>query len=86
MLESFAGDRTGSLRISWKTASIAAGAPGHFRLSVHSAISGRVLAVAVDRESPGSGVAYVSEEARMFYSVVESTGLDWSFTVEERVN
>jgi hypothetical protein len=42
--------------------------------------------VAVEHRGPGAGTAFVSEESRMFYTVVDSQHLDWSFTVEERIN
>lgn len=78
---------TGALRIIWAAKpSGPASASGTFRVTIHSAISGRPLAVPVDQKGPGTGTAFVSEDARMFFSVVDSRDLDWSFTVEERDN
>lgn len=84
-LESFESE--GTLRIVWEAKSVgphSVSAP--FRLTVHSAISGRPLAVAVDQKGPGAGTGFVAEDPRMFFVVVESENLDWSFTVEERTN
>lgn len=85
MLESFPSD-SGMLRMAWKADAIALEAPGGFRVMVHSAISGRPLVVAVDRKGAGSGTAFVGDEPRMYFISIESQGLDWSLTVEERIN
>src|SRR2546421_12732888 len=60
--ESFTSD-TGALRVRWETRLAAAAAPpGTFRLTAHSAISGRVLQQVVDHAGAGSGVDYVSQD------------------------
>ncbi len=79
--ESFTSE-TGSLRVRWETARGA----GAFQLTIHSAISGRPLNVAVDQRGPGRATAYVNDDPRMFYAVVESTNVDWSFSVDEAVS
>lgn len=76
--ESFTSE-TGSLRVRWETARGA----GPFQLAIHSAISGRPLAIAVDHRGAGRDTAYVNEDPRVFYAVVESADVDWSFSVEE---
>ena len=81
--ESFHGE-TGALRVKWEArAESADGTAGPFRLTAHSAISGRVLAEVVDRQGAGSGIGYVSTEPHTFYISVESTGLAWTFSVDE---
>ena len=81
--ESFHGE-TGALRVKWEARPESAdGTAGPFRLTAHSAISGRVLAEVVDRQGAGSGVGYVSTEPHTFYISVESTGLAWTFSVDE---
>jgi hypothetical protein len=84
--ESFTSD-SGTLRVRWQTKPIA-GAPvveGLFRLTAHSAISGRILQQVVDEHSAGSGVDYVSQDPHVFYMSVESAALDWTFSVEEGI-
>jgi len=57
----------------------------------YSAIHARVLSsfadspllVAVDRHGPGHDVAYVTEDPRPFFLVIESENLDWSVEVDE---
>jgi len=82
--ESFTSD-TGSLRMRWETSNESPAHAGAFRLTAHSAISGRPLQLAVDHRGVGGGTSYISEDPRVFYVVVESANLDWSFTVEEAV-
>jgi hypothetical protein len=80
--ESFVG-LTGSLRFKWQTTNEKPKAQGRFKLILQSAISGRALQEPVDHEGPGEGTVYAADDPRVFYVSVESTGLDWSFTVEE---
>jgi hypothetical protein len=80
--ESFTSD-TGALRIRW-TAN--RGEPaGAFRLTAHSAISGRLLEQVIDHRGPGSGVGFVNQDPHVFYLMVESDRLDWTFSVEEGI-
>ena len=83
--ESFTSD-TGALRVRWETKATA-GAPseGTFRLTAHSAISGRILQQVVDERGAGSGVDYVSQDPHVFYISVEAAGLDWTFSVDEGI-
>ena len=84
--ESFTSD-SGALRVRWQTKPIA-GSPavdGLFRLTAHSAISGRILQQVVDEHSAGSGVDYVSQDPHVFYMSVEAAALEWTFSVEEGI-
>jgi hypothetical protein len=82
--DSFAGD-SGAYRVTWQTRRLdTAGRTGKFRLSINSAISGRVLSFFVEQQGDGSDVAYVTTEPRQLYFVVESADLDWSFAVDEQ--
>ena len=86
--ESFTSD-TGALRMRWETR-LPAGAggpapPGVFRLNAHSAISGRLLQQVVDHAGTGSGVGYVQQDPHVFYVVVESNQLNWTFSVDEAI-
>jgi len=76
---------SGQWRIKWQTDRESPAGAGMFRVTVHSAVSGRPLVVAVDRRGPGHGTAYVNEEPRLFHLEVESSGLDWAIAVEEAV-
>ena len=78
---SFQSD-TGVFRVRWETKGAEAGG---FKLVLYSAVSGRPLLDAVDHKGPGGGTVDLSEDPRVFYFVVESSDLDWSFTAEEGV-
>jgi hypothetical protein len=87
--ESFTSD-TGTLRVRWEanpasTTGATPASPGTFRLDAHSAISGRLLQQVVDQAGAGRGIGYVQQDPHTFYVVVESTQLNWQFTVEEAI-
>ena len=84
-LDSFPSE--GALRIEWE-ATRSAGATGEGTLAIvmHSAIIGRPLGAAVvDHRGEGKGIAYVSEESRVFFMNVSSTDVEWTIAVSERV-
>jgi hypothetical protein len=72
-------------RIKWETKGAASPGAGSFRLVVHSAVSGRPIQDAVKAEGNGRGVAYVTEDPRLYHLVIDSGGVDWSIAVEEAV-
>ena len=67
-------------RIKWETTGA-----GAFTLVVHSAVSGRPILAAVDHNGAGKGIAYVTEDPRLYHLVIESSSVDWSIQVEEAV-
>lgn len=85
--ESFAGE-TGALRVRWETRAEAPpdGKPATFRLTAHSAISGRILEQVVEHQGAGAGVGYVNQDPHTFYMSVESAGLSWNFSVDEGIS
>jgi hypothetical protein len=84
--ESFTSE-SGGLRVRW-TATAGSEPPvaaGTFRVSAHSAISGRLLEQVVDHQGAGSGVGYVNQDPHVFYLMVESDHLEWTLSVEEAI-
>ena len=81
---SFAND-SGAMRVRWETRKENSPGKGTFRLSLHSAISGRPLLVAVDQRGVGHDTAEIRESPRVSYLVVESANIEWVFTLEEAV-
>ncbi len=81
--ESWPSD-TGAMRIRWQTSH--AGADGSFQLTIHSAISGRPMQTVVEQTGDGEGTAYFSDDPRVFFAVVDSKHLDWTFTIDEPVD
>jgi hypothetical protein len=82
--ESFDIDST-QWRIKWETKGAPSPGAGSFHLVVHSAVSGRPIMDAVSQHGDGRGIAYVTEDPRLYHLVIESSGLDWSVKVEEAV-
>lgn len=76
---------TGSLRLTWQTTGEATSDAGHFRASLHSAISGRALQTIVDTTGNGSDSVRVAIEPHVAYLQIESEGLDWRVSLEEAV-
>jgi hypothetical protein len=58
---------------------------GTLRVTVHSAVSGRPLVVAVDHQGAGRDTAFVNEDPREFYLVVDSAHVDWTIAVDEGI-
>ena len=81
--ESWPSD-SGAMRIKWKTSHTKPG--GSFQLTIHSAISGRPMQTVVDQAGDGDGMAYFSDDPRVFFAVVDAKNLDWTFTIEEPVD
>ena len=73
-------------RIKWDTKGARSPGDGRFHVAVHSAVSGRIIAEAVEQKGEGHGVAYVTEDPRLYHLVVDSDGLDWTIKVEEAVS
>ena len=74
---------TGRFRIVWRTSNESPAGTGTFKLTLRSAISGRTLGVVADHKGVGTGTAEYDEGPRTYDFLVESTSVDWSFTVEE---
>ena len=76
---------TGSMRLTWQT--LQEGAPDtvHFRVSLHSAISGRSLQTIIDTQEAGAGTVDLAANPRVAYLLIESGQLDWRVTLQEAV-
>ena len=76
-------------RIDWQSRvlgpEVSPAAWGSLRVTLHSAVSGRPLVVAVDHRGSGRDVAYVTEDPREFYLEVEATGVEWTLALFEGV-
>jgi hypothetical protein len=74
---------SGRLRVAWRTWNGSPDGGARFRLALHSAVSGRPLHVIVDQRGEAQGSADVTDDPRPFDFIVDSAGVDWSFSVEE---
>ena len=76
---------SGQWRIKWSAGNEQPPGPGTLKVTVHSAVSGRPLGVAIDHKGNGHDVAYVNEDPRLYHLVIESGNVDWKLSVEESV-
>ena len=76
---------TGSMRLTWEA--VQEGAPGtnHFRISLHSAISGRPLQTIVDTQEAGADTVDLAANPRVAYLLIESEQIRWRVTLQEAV-
>jgi hypothetical protein len=72
-------------RIKWEAKNEMPPGTGAFHVTVHSAVSGRPLQVAVDQRGVGHGISYVTDDPRLYHLVIESSNVDWSVAIEEAV-
>ena len=79
------GSESGRFQVRWETRNEDLPATGTFRLTVHSAVSGRPIQVIADHRGPGSGSARVEDDPRPYNLMVESTNVDWSVSIDEEV-
>jgi hypothetical protein len=81
---SFTSD-TGSLRFRWEARDKSPNGSGTFRVTVHSAISGRPLDEVVNHHGSGRDTSYLYEDPRVFYLVVDASNVEWSVGVDEGI-
>ena len=74
-----------SWRIRWETKNAPGPGKGRLHVEAHSADSGRLLAEPINVTGNGRGTAPVNVDPHRFYLVVDSSGVDWSLTVEQPV-
>ena len=72
-------------RIKWETKGDTTPSTGTLLLMVNSAVSGRPIALGVEHNGNGKGIAYVTEDPRFYYLVITSENLDWSLSIDEAV-
>src|SRR5579864_2554418 len=61
---------SGQMRIKWETKNEASPGAGTFRVMVHSAVSGRPIALAVEHRGAGRDTTYVTDEPRLYHLVI----------------
>ena len=76
---------SGRLTVRWEAQNERPGGNGTFRLTLHSAVSGRPIQLIADHRGTGRGSSEVSDDPRPYNLQVESANVDWSIAVEEVV-
>lgn len=71
------------MRIRWQTSNELHKDAGRFKITLQSSVSGRVLTVAADQRGVATGESVAAERSPVLYAFIESTDVDWSFTVDE---
>jgi hypothetical protein len=77
---------SGMLRVKWEARNESAPGAGTLKVGVYSAVSGRHLLDAVDHRGAGGDIAYVNEDPRGFFLLIESADLEWSVEVAEGIH
>ena len=83
--ETFTSD-TGGFRVHWEATNEKPAGAGRLRVVFRSGDSGREIIEAIDTHGTGSGVEEVAaDRPRWFYITIESAGVDWRVSVDERI-
>ena len=84
--ESFTSDTAG-FRVRWTTKNETAPGAGTLKVIFRSGDSGREIIQAVDVRGIGSDEEIVAaERPRWYYLTIDSTGVDWTVSVDERID
>ena len=82
--ESFTSD-TGGFRVRWQTRNESPPGGGRLKVVFRSGDSGRPIIEAVDVRGVGSDVEEVADNVRWYFLTIESAGVDWTVSVDERL-
>lgn len=74
---------SGSFRITWKAQNQDNARPGAFQLTLRSGISGRPMKVIADHKGASGGSVEFGDDPRLYEFLVDSSGIDWSISVQE---
>jgi hypothetical protein len=84
--ETFTSD-SGGFRVRWATTNEARPAAGRLRVVFRSGDSGREIIEAIDAHGAGGGTEEVAaEKPRWYYLTIESADVDWTVSVDERID
>jgi len=83
--ETFTSD-TGGFRVRWRTTHETKPGTGILKVVFRSGDSGRVIMEAVDASGTGEGVEEVADNVRWYYLTIESSNVDWTVSVDERLH
>lgn len=82
--ESFTSD-TGGFRVRWETKNESPAGAGRLKVTFRSGDSGRPIMEAVDARGVGHDVEEVADNVRWYFLTIESAGVDWTVSVDERL-
>ena len=76
---------SGRFRVTWQTRNEDPPGTGTFRLTAHSAVSGRPIQPITDHRGIGTGSTSVEDDPRPYNLMVESSNVEWTISVEDTV-
>jgi len=76
---------SGARRLQRETRATSGAGAGRWRVWLYSGISGRPLQLVVEGDGAGTGTAYVADDPRVSYLVIEAERVAWTATLEEAV-
>jgi hypothetical protein len=84
--ETFTSD-TGGFRVHWQTTNETPAGGGRLRVTFRSGDSGREIIEAIDARGAGGGTEEVAaDRPRWFYVTIESANVDWTVSIDERID
>jgi len=82
--ETFTSD-TGGFRVRWETRNESTPGAGRLKVVFRSGDSGRPIIEAVDARGVGHDEEEVADNVRWYFLTIESTNVDWTVHVDERI-
>lgn len=83
--QNFTSD-TGGFRVRWETTHETKPGTGTLKVVFRSGDSGRPIMEAVDARGAGRDSVEVADTVRWYYLTIESANVDWTVSVDERLN
>jgi hypothetical protein len=78
---------SGGFRVHWQARNASRPDMGRLRVVFRSGDSGREIIEAIDARGAGAGLEEVAaERPRWYYLTIESADVDWTVTVDERID
>jgi hypothetical protein len=74
---------TAAMRLRWQTTRETVPGAGHLIVTLHSAVSGRLLQTIVDAPGVASGTVNIADEPRWCHLVIEASNVEWQMTLEQ---
>lgn len=73
----------GAMRLRWKATRETSPGAGRLTVTLHSAVSGRLLHTVVDARGVASGTVNVVDEPRWCHFAIDAENVEWQMTLEQ---
>jgi hypothetical protein len=74
---------TAAMRLRWQTTRETVPGAGRLTVTLHSAVSGRLLQTLVDASGVAAATVDIADEPRWCHLVIEATNVEWQMTLEQ---